>query len=107
MVATITKRKDLAIWSSLLLAVSPWHISLSRGAFEANLTVLFLTLSVWLFYRGLERYKYLWISSIFFGINLFTYHSARIFTPILFIVLILLNKKKLRDIFAVKGERRY
>lgn len=57
MVGIMTERKDMAIWSSLLLAFSPWHISLSRGAFEANLTVLFLPLSVWLFYRGLERYK--------------------------------------------------
>ncbi len=34
----------LAFFASFLLAVSPWHISLSRAALEANLTTFFLPL---------------------------------------------------------------
>jgi 4-amino-4-deoxy-L-arabinose transferase-like glycosyltransferase len=105
MVEAMTKRKDLSLWSSLLLAISPWHMSLSRGAFEANLTSLFLPLGVWLFYRGLAKNKYLWLSAVIFGINLFTYHSARIFTPIMFLLLIIFNKKRLGEILKVKISR--
>ncbi len=61
----MTKNKKLAVLSALFLAFSPWHISLSRGAFEANLTSLFLPLAVWLFYIGLERQKILWISLMY------------------------------------------
>jgi 4-amino-4-deoxy-L-arabinose transferase-like glycosyltransferase len=98
MVAEVTKRKSLALWSSILLAFSPWHILLSRGAFEANLTSFFLTLAVWLFYRGLEKQKILIPSAVFFGINMFTYHSARVFTPLLLLFLIFVNYKSLLGI---------
>jgi len=36
------KIEKLALIAALLLAISPWHFSLSRGAFEANLTTFFL-----------------------------------------------------------------
>lgn len=38
MVKKLSENENLAIYSALFLALSPWHISLSRGAFEANLT---------------------------------------------------------------------
>ena len=33
--------KRIGILAALLLAISPWHIQLSRGAFEANLKLFF------------------------------------------------------------------
>ncbi len=107
MVKAISKREDLALWSSALLAFSPWHISLSRGAFEANLTSFFLPLAIWVFYKGLEKHKFLLLSSVIFGINLFTYHSARIFTPMMFAVLFFLNRKIIRTSFTIRSSRKY
>jgi 4-amino-4-deoxy-L-arabinose transferase-like glycosyltransferase len=48
---------NLSLLSSLLLAISPWHISLSRGAFEANLTTFFLPLGFYFFLRGISKPK--------------------------------------------------
>lgn len=92
----------MGILSTLLLAVSPWHLPLSRGAFEANLTVFFSSLGVWLFLEGLKKPKLLILSALTFGVNLFTYHSARLFTPLLVASLVLLYKKELTNYTLIR-----
>ncbi len=89
MVKELFKDERLALFSSFLLAVSPWHVALSRGAFEANLTVFFMSLGVWAFLSK----KYL-LSSILFGLNIFSYHSARLVTPLIIGFLVFFNKEK-------------
>lgn len=86
---------SLAILAALLLAISPWHVSLSRGAFEANLTAFFMPLGVWIYFKGIEKQEWLCLSALLFGINLFTYHSARLVTPILVVFLVVLTRKEL------------
>ncbi len=86
--------KEVAFISAILLAISPWHISLSRGAFEANLTAFFLPLGIYLFLKN----KYA-LSGIVLGLNLFTYHSAKFVTPIIFLALIFYTKEKIKKIF--------
>ena len=83
-----TRSRLTAIAAALLLAISPWHVMMSRGAFEANLTTFFLPLGILLFLKGLKNPKFLLWSSIVFGLNLFTYHSARLVAPVLLIILI-------------------
>ncbi len=85
----------LGIIASALLAISPWHVPLSRGAFEANLTVLFMTLGVWMFYKGITNKKWLIGSAIAFGLNLFSYHSARLVTPIIIAALVFGYRREL------------
>lgn len=103
LVKELFKREDLAILSAFLLAVSPWHVMLSRGAFEANLTTFFLPFAILLFYMAFDKtrasYKtrvLLILSAIFFGINLFTYHTARILTPLIVSFLIYQNWNEFR-----------
>lgn len=80
----------MALIAAFLLAISPWHIMMSRGAFEANLTTFFLPLGIYLFLRGLKKEKYLIYSSVIFGLNLFSYHSAKLVTPIVVVMLVLI-----------------
>jgi hypothetical protein len=79
-----------------LLAISPWHVMMSRGAFEANLTTLLMPLGIYLFLLGLKRNKYLLLSSVVFGLNLFSYHSARLVTPIILLALLWFFRKQLK-----------
>jgi hypothetical protein len=95
MVFEFTKKRNFALLSSFFLAISPWHISLSRGAFEANLTTFFITFGIWGFLKGLKDKKFMWIALLSFGVNLFTYHSARVFTPIIALSLIVYYRKEL------------
>jgi len=83
------KRKDLALITALLFALSPWSIYFSRAAYEVNLATTFFLIgfSAFLKYFEESRWKLLWLilSSVFFGITVFTYNSFIIFTP-LFVV---------------------
>src|SRR5260221_7234695 len=97
LVYELFKERKLALLSAFLLAISPWHIMLSRGAFEANLTTFFLPLGILLFLKGLKNSKYLVLSVIVFGFNLFTYHAARILTPLIVGFLVYIYQKELRD----------
>lgn len=92
-----SKSKDLyAILSALFLAISPWHIMLSRAAFEANAATFFLATGVWLFLAGMQEKKWhIILSAIFFVISIYTFNTARIVAPILVLFLGITFRKKL------------
>lgn len=73
--------------SSLLLAISPWHIQFSRIAFEANIGVTINIWAVWAFLKGLQQKRLLGVSALLFGLGLYAYHSERIFVPLLVLLL--------------------
>lgn len=88
----LTNDSRIGLLAALLLAISPWHMPLSRGAFEANLSTSILTAAIYFFLRGFDSSKWFIPASVLFGLNMFTYHSAKFLTPLL--VLVLLNWKK-------------
>ncbi len=92
-----SKSKELyALFSALFLAISPWHIMLSRAAFEANIATFFLAGGIWLFLKGVQEKKwYVVISIIFFVFSIYTFNTARIVVPILVLFLGILFRKKL------------
>ncbi|MFC1649244.1 ArnT family glycosyltransferase [Patescibacteria group bacterium] len=96
------KKEHFALASSFLLAISPWHVMMSRGAFEANLTTFLMPLGVLLFIKGIKNNRVLLLSTLVFGLNLFSYHSARVVTPLLVIGLLVLYRKDI-----LKISRRY
>lgn len=90
--------RALALSAGFLLAVSPWHIMMSRGAFEANLITFFLPAGIFFFLKGINTPKFLALSALFFGLNLFTYHSAKVITPVILFGLILIFRREIREI---------
>lgn len=80
---------------AILLAFNPWSVMMSRGAFEANLITLFLPLGIYFFLKAQIDTKYYIWSSLAFGINLFTYHSAKFITPIVLVGLIYIFRKSI------------
>ncbi len=74
----------IGVVSSLLLAISPWHIQLSRGAFEGNLAMFFNLLGVYLFIYSVYRKKWLLpVSILCFVLSFYTFNSNRIIAPLL------------------------
>ncbi len=80
----------LALLSSFLLAISPWHLQMSRAAFEANLalTLHLLAFTLFLYWLKQNPKKFfspssgiLILSSLFFVTTLYTFNSYRIFLP--------------------------
>lgn len=90
------KNEKLALLAALFLAVSPWHVNFSRLALETNSTIFFTTVGVWMFLAGLENGRYLVLSAILVGLDLYLYHNARVFIPLLGLVLAGLYFKQLR-----------
>lgn len=60
------------LWTALLMAISPWHISLSRGTFETNALTLFIPLGLYLILQG----RFI-LAAIILGLNSYTYLAAR------------------------------
>jgi len=89
---------SIGIFASLFFALNPWSIMLSRGAYEANLLILFIPLFIYLFLRGLQENKYLVYSAVAATLSLFSYHSSKIIIPALLVVITLLYIKELKVI---------
>jgi len=85
----------LALLSAFLLAISPWHIQFSRTAFETNIGLTFNLLAALFFLKGLRSPWLLLLSAFFAGINLSTYQSERVFTPLLMLALVIIYWKEL------------
>ena len=74
---------QIALLSSLLLAISPWHINLSRAGFEANIALFFVVLGIIAVLKAIDRPK-LWIAAwIPFVGAVYTFNSARYFVPLM------------------------
>ena len=97
LVKKLFKNDLVAFLSAFFLAVSPWHIFLSRPAFEANLASFLVIAALYFFLIGLTR-RWFWVLSIFFlGLSVHTYNSARVFVPLILIILFWLYKKKILE----------
>lgn len=90
--------------AAFLLAISPWHLHFSRGAWEVNIATLFISLGM-LF--GLRKPISKWsiiLSAIFFVLSMYTYHSARVISPLLALSLAFVSRERfLKNIKAVFG----
>lgn len=88
------KNPLLSAVSSLLLAVSPWHIHFSRIAFEGGLTAFLFPAGLLFYLKAAEKQKFLPLAVIFWGLNLLSYLPARLFTLLMVFVVVLLKKPK-------------
>lgn len=77
--------------SALLIAVNPWAIQFSRGAWEANSALALTLLAVLLYTRN--KFS---LSLLFFGLTLWTYQGAKLMTPFLIFILFIVNKSRTR-----------
>ena len=71
-----------ALLGSFLLAVSPWHIMVSRYGMDANLAPAFVLLGIYFLVVGLEQSRYFVISAMFWGLGLYAYAAVWIFVPV-------------------------
>jgi asparagine N-glycosylation enzyme membrane subunit Stt3 len=94
----ITHNSKLSLLASFMLAVSPWHISLSRASSEGiiSATLVFFGLTY------LLKRKYL-LSGILLILSYFFYHTARLLVP-LYIFIFLINQllvKQLKETISL------
>lgn len=90
--ATRLYSRRVGLIAALLLAVSPWHLMLSRPAFEAGVALALMLAGINFFLIYFDRkttpsISYLLLSSLLFGLSLHTYHSAKIVVPLVLLFL--------------------
>lgn len=80
--------------AAFLLAINPWHLHFSRGAWEANLSLTLTLAGILLFLKSLKNAKFLIHTSLFFSLTLLTYQGAKLSTTIVLITLIIVFWKE-------------
>jgi len=95
------KDERLAVISGLFLAISPWHIQFSRGAWEVNLSLTLTLCGIYFFLRALEKQKFLILSALFFALTLITYQGAKLSTGIVVLLLLVVYRK---EVFSFKAK---
>ncbi|OGM75724.1 hypothetical protein A2382_00535 [Candidatus Woesebacteria bacterium RIFOXYB1_FULL_38_16] len=98
LVREISKNGKLALWTSFVMAISPWHIQYSRAGFEVTQLLFFLILGIYLFFKALGRPNLLWVSVVSLLLAPWTYSTAKVFVPLLMLFLFVLYYK---DIFKM------
>lgn len=92
--------KALGFYSTIVLSLSPWHIHFSRGAWESSTALSLTIIAIYLFYSYILNHKstiFLYLSVLFFCLSLYTYHSARLITPLIILFLFTQNFKTLTN----------
>lgn len=100
------KIKPVSLMAAFLLAVSPWHIQLTRASFESSFALFWLVMAIWFLIKGLKKPRWLLASMLPFAVSVYTYNSARVFTPLfLFFVAILFRQYfwRVRKWFLLSG----
>lgn len=82
--------KRAGIFSAVLLMLSPWSLLQTRFAQEANLSTLTIFAGVTSFILWFKKHtlRYAICSIVFFSLSLYSYHSARLTTPLLLIAVL-------------------
>ena len=96
-----TENKRLAMISAFIMAVTPWSIHFSRGAWEANVSLTLTLAGIYFFLKSLQKPKFLILSSLSFSLTLLAYHGAKLSTGIVLLILLLLYWKK---VVRIKGK---
>ena len=74
--------RRFALCALFVLAISPWHIMLSRWGLEANILPVIVLFAFALVLRGLERPRWLVPAFIVLALGLYAYGTAYVFVPL-------------------------
>lgn len=95
------ERKMIGVWAAFLMAITPWHIMLSRAGFEANIALFFLITGVWLVLRGRSNQRYFYVAWVPFVMGIYTFNSTRYAAPLIAGALFLIVRK---DLFRARKQ---
>lgn len=92
------KEEKISLFTSLLLAISPWHLQFSRIAFESNVGLALNILGTLFFIKGLRKHWLLFLSIASFVASAYVYQSEKVFSPLLILALVIIFRKELLNV---------
>lgn len=83
----VFNNRRIALLSAFLLAVSPWHVVLSRASAETIVALFFILLGFALILISFQKksFYYLTLGSLSLIASFFFYHTPRVFVPLLLV----------------------
>ena len=90
------RKKYLPVVSAFVMAISPWAVHFSRGAWEANLSLALTLAGVLFFLKSLKGSRFLVLSGVFFALTLLAYQGAKLSTALVVFVLFALHFGKIK-----------
>ncbi len=90
-------RDALALLGMAVLAISPWHINISRGGFEANIALFFVVLGTWFVLSARTHPKRWWFAWLPFVASIYTFNSARVFSVLFVPALMLYSFREIKS----------
>lgn len=92
-------KKSLAFYSSIILAISPWHLQFTRAGADVSISTFFLVLGIWLFLLAVNRVKqkavFFTLSFSSFILTFYSYYGERFFTPLIVLLMLFYFRKEL------------
>lgn len=101
----LTKNKRLAFLSMLILAITPWHLHYNRAAFEVSISLFLFILGTYLIHKAFfsKKLKGLFlIGTLCFVLDIYTYNLTRLLSPLLFLLILIFFRKKIRSVTTVE-----
>lgn len=82
--------KKVSLVSSLILAISPWHINLSRASSESLISLFFILLGFGFIIRSLKKQNliYIMLGTVFLAVSFLFYQTPRFFVPFMFFLML-------------------
>jgi len=99
----VTKKKKFGLITAFLVAVHPWYLSTSRFVNQSNLSIFLLSASMALFFNREKKKYFLPVSFFLLVLTLFSYHTTRIFSPLLLLTLLIIYRKEFVKYFKEKS----
>lgn len=102
------KNTKIAILSMLVIAVSPWHLQISRSVYDATIALFFILFTIYIFISKAKNGNILWSLPTFI-LAFYSYHATKIYLFFLIPVLIflywqyLIHRKKELFIFIMSA----
>ncbi len=80
--------RRVGLLAALLMAVTPWGVTISRDGFRASMLMLMIPLTLWLGTKAIQTKGKLWLAlaGISFGAGFYTYIAYRLFPVALFAI---------------------
>lgn len=90
-----TNRRSLPLISAFVMAITPWNIYFSRGAWEVNVSLTLTLAGIYFFLKFLRNSSFIIHSSLFFASTLLAYQGAKLSTGIVLAILAILYWKEI------------
>lgn len=97
LVEELLENFKLALFSALILALSPWHLQFTRAQGDVSMSSFLVIFGIWQFLRWAKGKKSsaVYFAAASFGLSFYAYFSERMFVPVLLIVLSLFFRKEI------------